>query len=556
MNNIENGIKDVDDTIGELKENFKNAITLKKVNIIDSTKYVSSNNAVTYNGDGTYIIGTTDYGTTVFNNNRPVALQPGTYELFGVPNGTAFISPQSSYDSSTAIASNDSNSPKTIIISEPVRGYVGFRISPKPTSAFAITPFLKKIISTKTEIAYIKQEISNISESTYNLAKFENEKHTTFGVLVELNEKGEAKFSGTANNSGTAGIPYKKLILASGTYQLRATADSETAPITRVYTSSGDTLLASAGNTFTLESATDVYITFAFTNRTTYNTTVSVMLASANMPSEIVSAVSAVDAIARQKINGETNFLNWKKLYCGGDSITAADGVGTFQNGYKKSYAGYVATRNNMVYVSDGVGGSTMGICNVDGQTLNNFVSSRYLSIPTDADFITLWFGWNDNAYGWHSARDTYCVAQFGTYYEALTSEQKATVDAYKTWRQWMEVYAGTKDSTDATTWGGAWNTVLTWLLNNCPNARIGIVIAYGVSDELNNVLIEICEKYGISYIKAYEPHEFFSVGHSKGIGTDQAAKRKALYTLDNTHPNELGYEMMSTYFEQFLRTI
>lgn len=248
------------------------------------------------------------------------------------------------------------------------------------------------------------------------------------------------------------------------------------------------------------------------------------------------------------------NVLFEKKLYCGGDSITAGANVGTFPNGYKKTYGGYMATRNGMTYVADGVGGSTMGKCTIDGTAHNNFITSRYQNIPTDADYITLWFGWNDNAYGWISARDAYCVETYGTYYSALTAEQKTAVDNYKTWRQWAEVYVGSIDSTDINTWSGAWNTVLTWLLNNCPSAHIGVVIAYGMLEVFATSLISICEKYGVAYVKAYDPHEFFSVGHSEGIGTDQATKRKELYTLDNTHPNELGYELMSTSYEQFVR--
>ena len=252
----------------------------------------------------------------------------------------------------------------------------------------------------------------------------------------------------------------------------------------------------------------------------------------------------------------KANILFGKKLYCGGDSITEGAGVGTFPNGYKKTYGGHVATRNNMIYVSDGVGGSTMGKCTVNGTVLNNFITSRYLNIPTDADFITLWFGWNDNAYGYQSMRDAYCVAQYGTYYNALTAEQKAEVDAYKTWREWLADYAGTKDSTDITTWGGAWNTVLAWILEHCPDAHVGVVLAYGTDDALINVLIDICKKYGYGYVSASDVHEFFSVGYSDGIGMSQAAGRKELYTLDGTHPNESGYSMMSNSYEQFLKRI
>ena len=273
----------------------------------------------------------------------------------------------------------------------------------------------------------------------------------------------------------------------------------------------------------------------------------------------VINAESAITPSFKKAIGityKKGDILNGKKLYCGGDSITEGANVGSFPNGYKKTYGGVVATRNNMVYVSDGVGGSTMGKCTIDGSVHNNFITSRYLNIPTDADFITLWFGWNDNAYGWKSERDAYCVSTYEHYYSELTEEQQEAVDAYKTWRQWLAEYAGTKDSTEITTWGGAWNTVLTWLLNNCGSSRIGVIIAYGMNTELSDVLIAICEKYGVSYVKAYDPHEFFSVGHSQNIGTDQATKRKALYTLDNTHPNELGYEMMSDSYEQFLKRL
>jgi len=254
--------------------------------------------------------------------------------------------------------------------------------------------------------------------------------------------------------------------------------------------------------------------------------------------------------------SANSNILLGKKLYCGGDSITEAVGVGSFGNGYKKSYAGFVAVRNNMTYVSDGIGGSTMGNVTVAGSSRNGFCVSRYQNIPADADYITLWFGWNDYAYGGMGLRDAYCYSQYGNYYDDLTDEQKAEVNAYKNWSQWLTAYVGTIDSDDDTTWAGAWNKVLAWLLNNRSSARIGVVIAYGISNDLANMLISLCEKYGIGYIKAYDPHEFFSVGHSQGIGSDQATKRKQLYTLDNTHPNELGYEMMSSSYEQFLRDI
>lgn len=249
--------------------------------------------------------------------------------------------------------------------------------------------------------------------------------------------------------------------------------------------------------------------------------------------------------------------LTGKKLYAAGDSITEAVNAGTFSNGWHKSYEAFVALRNSMTLVTDAIGGSTMGVCTINGTPTNNYISTaRYQNVPADADFVTYWFGWNDNAYGWKSKRDAYCYTTYNAYYDNLTSEQKTAVDNYKTWRDWLDDYNGSLDGTDTSTWSGAWNTVLTWMLNNRPNCRIGIIIPYGVETVLTDRLEELCNKYGIGYVKAYDPHEFFSVGYSIDIGEVQATKRKALYTLDGTHPNALGYEMMSNGYEQFLMRI
>lgn len=270
---------------------------------------------------------------------------------------------------------------------------------------------------------------------------------------------------------------------------------------------------------------------------------------------EPISTLESISEVIDKVENQYNNVLKGKKLYCGGDSITEAVNVGSFDNGYKKSYGGIVAYRNNMEYVSDGVGGSTIGLCKINGVYTNNFIQSRYKNIPTDADYITLWFGWNDNAYGWKSKRDEYCVSTYGTYYSALTDEQKAEVDSTN-WRTWLNQYISDKNSTDITTWCGAWNTVLDWILENCPNAHAGVCIGYGVDDSFKQPIIDVCKSHGVPYLKCYDSNDCFSVGHSDGIASTVATQRKSLYTLDNTHPNELGYEMISHSYEEFLKRI
>ena len=97
---------------------------------------------------------------------------------------------------------------------------------------------------------------------------------------------------------------------------------------------------------------------------------------------------------------------------------------------------------------------------------------------------------------------------------------------------------------------------MLDWILENCPNAHVGVCIGYGVDDSFKQPIIDVCKKHGVPYVKCDDSNDCFSGGHSDGIGSTVAAQRKTLYTLDNTHPNESGYEMLSTSYEQFLKRI
>lgn len=278
---------------------------------------------------------------------------------------------------------------------------------------------------------------------------------------------------------------------------------------------------------------------------------------------QIIVNGNTSDAVYIKKLNGLTvsqgtyaTKLNGKRLHACGDSITLGANVSAFPSGYKKTYCGYVAENNSMNMSVDAIGGSTMGNVSIDGYVMNGFAISRYQNIPADADYVTIMFGWNDSAYGWKSKRDAYCMSNYNAYYSELTAEQKAEVDSYRTWRQWLSDYVGTENSNDDTTWFGAWNKVLGWLLANRPSAKVGIICEYGIYEELQTALSTACENYGYTLLNACNADEMFSVGHSNGINSNQMESRKALYTLDGTHPNELGYELMSDYYEHFLMKI
>lgn len=200
------------------------------------------------------------------------------------------------------------------------------------------------------------------------------------------------------------------------------------------------------------------------------------------------------------------NYLKGKRLVCCGDSITEAVNP---EGGYFKNYAEIVAERNGMTCYKDGVGGSTMAIGNG-----KSFSISRYLSLPA-FDYLTIWFGWNDAAY-----------SQLGT----IADKGNAT-------------------------FYGAYKTVLEHLIINNPTAKIGLVVPYGSEsvDPFAKAVREISALYGVPCLDLKDHNKCSLIwGTSNEV---QLARRRSL-TYDGTHPNQEGYNFLSTMYEHFLKSL
>lgn len=162
------------------------------------------------------------------------------------------------------------------------------------------------------------------------------------------------------------------------------------------------------------------------------------------------------------------NPMTGKTLVCCGDSITwGADmendeggftdipnidcywWVGTSSTGgsfvkqsvnVRMSYGYQIASRNGMTYYNAGVSGSTMqGLPDKNGFSLAN---GRYTKLPEHIDYLTIWFGWNDNAYG----------------------------------------SLGTIDDTTNESYYGGYNVVLPYLINKYPDAKICLCVPFGAT--------------------------------------------------------------------------
>lgn len=213
-----------------------------------------------------------------------------------------------------------------------------------------------------------------------------------------------------------------------------------------------------------------------------------------------------------------TNVLNGKKLAACGDSIT--EGTSSHEQdkkGYYKNYAWFVAQRNNMTLYNDGISGTTM----INNGNPNCFSVNRYKQIPLDSDYITIWFGINDSV-----------------------NEQNI----------------GDIDSTDNTTFYGAWNVVVSYLIEHMPaTTKIGLVASHSMSKQKREVVLAIAKKYGLKVFDIYgDPNIPFWFNKPTAEAPDEAVRtfRLEQWFVDGQHPSKAGYEVISTAYENWLRTL
>lgn len=221
------------------------------------------------------------------------------------------------------------------------------------------------------------------------------------------------------------------------------------------------------------------------------------------------------------------NVLKGKKLGAVGDSITYGYAIDVDEDtGIRMTYAGITAYNNGMEYVNYGVSGSTM-ISNGP----NGFSNTRYQNMATDLDYITIWFGWNDCG--------------------LIASETNQL---------------GNIDSTDTTTFYGAWNTVMSYLVNNYRKAKIGLIVPYvsitydqqELGANIRKAVRDIAQKYGVTCLDLYSDNVplFYNREPSSNVNSTASKRKRDMFLADGCHPNENGYDFLATIYENFLRSL
>lgn len=230
--------------------------------------------------------------------------------------------------------------------------------------------------------------------------------------------------------------------------------------------------------------------------------------------------------------------------HCGYDSNDGFDeSVYKYQSGrFAGKYITYpyiIAGRNGMEIVAYMQGGRTLANP-ADGSFVNSITNPAgncyYQTIPEDADYITIYLGINDS------------------HHESGTSgDDGEDVTGV--------IPLGTIEDTDTTTFCGAWNVVLPWLMANRPNAHIGIIVSNGVDRvEYRTATIAAAKKWGIPYLDLNGdercPAMIRTVNPDISNEAKNILKQKWRVTETNTHPNTAAHYYQSTFIENWLRTL
>ena len=246
----------------------------------------------------------------------------------------------------------------------------------------------------------------------------------------------------------------------------------------------------------------------------------------------------------------------------------------------KATYGYYIAKLNGMKWANYGISGSTLGYVVVNGSDKNGFSkeNGRYTQMNDDLTHASLFFGWNDAAYGpvmkkeeW--LQETYRkkiyypmsagligkTAEDGTpyasqeQYEAVNNVtgRVGEIDYDNNDEYFKALYIGTKDDATNKTFWGSWNIVLPYLIEKYPLAKILLIVPFGCYALLRQCVRDAAKKYGLAtydfsdinnqMFRQWEDNPADGMINGKTISQYRIDK----LTSDGLHPNENGYKYM-----------
>lgn len=230
--------------------------------------------------------------------------------------------------------------------------------------------------------------------------------------------------------------------------------------------------------------------------------------------------------------------LYGKILCCVGDSITYgadmdSDGItntsritvyncndsGVFSqtlSGFRKTWGWQIADRHDMTFYNGGVSGSTMQ--NVTDHAGFSAADGRYTKLPDILDYLLIWFGWNDNAYG----------------------------------------TLGTIADDDNDSYYGGYNVVLPYLLNKYPYTKIGLIVPFGASAGHREAIRLLGNKWGVAVWDNYQGGTPLYYGKEDSVGVEASVvtANRAKFQALGAHPNFKGHTQLADMIEAWLKGI
>ncbi len=278
--------------------------------------------------------------------------------------------------------------------------------------------------------------------------------------------------------------------------------------------------------------------------------------------------------------------LAGKVIYADGDSITRGARISVASTlGVRPTYSALTAYRNDACVINNAISSTTMSCATLNGKEYTPYSSriyKRYLQAPAGVDYLTLWFGWNDNHVGQYMMREQWLKKMYGkTIYYPLdpkqigkgkfaTAFQKESCDkavGYINGKRFQgadyfnRLFIGDEHSTSRRTFWGAYSFVLKYLTTSpkYKNTKIGIVVPYGCTKAMRNAVRRIARKFGVYCLDLYADNQRLFYGKESGFKyytKAQIRRNRRVYLADGTHPNRKGHRVLSYIYEDWLKSM
>ena len=152
-------------------------------------------------------------------------------------------------------------------------------------------------------------------------------------------------------------------------------------------------------------------------------------------------------------------------------------------------------------------------------------------------------------------------AGKYKTYGYLIAERNHMTVQHLAVGGQTRIIHLGTIDDTDNTTFYGAWNVVLEYLIAHHPYAHIGILVSNGCeTDDYRLATIEVAKKWGIPYIDLNGDERTPMMHRSTNPAHCDRAKELRMEAFKvggrNSHPNIKAHLYESWFIEDFLRIL